>query len=353
MIRHNYLVNPIEQTRVMRPEEFEKYIALRDEQAKTGITTDKTVVDQIRDAYFSTHWHSLKPELTRVWQFVQPMVEQNTALAQFILDYGGAESDFFFPWLVSVATSPSAALEMAYGAGYNTNGDWYGSISDSDNIADFIHNVPTFVYQRERQLFMADLVSSIKDNCKPWLYSKIADLGAGQLAWFRYHGFKPDSDTQEILAVDKDPAIHPEELFAEYGDNYEAITGVKYERQDILPWLAQPTMNNVSLVMIGGVASYFPLPAFTEAVIKPVHRILDDKGSFFFDLQLDCLQYEWTIKLFGWPEMHLAKSAEEAIANVEKIRRSLWDARLKFSAEYHVDTPNANPSAVMVVFQKL
>ena len=105
--------------------------------------------------------------------------------------------------------------------------------------------------------------------------------------------------------------------------------------------------------MIGGVASYFPLPAFTEAVIKPIHGILKDRGAFFFDLQLDCLQYEWTIKLFGWPEMQLAKSAEEAIAKVEAVRRGLWDAGLKFSAEYHVDTPNANPSAIMVVFQKL
>jgi SAM-dependent methyltransferase len=195
---------------------------------------------------------------------------------------------------------------------------------------------------------MADLVLSMQRNGTDWAPTRVVDLGAGRMAWARHHGFKFDSDVQKIVAIDKDPTIDADKLFTS-----PEFYGVEYQRTDILPWLATAEEESADLVMLGGVASYFPLMAFTEAVIKPVYKTLKPSGEFFFDLQIDCPQYEWTIKLFGWPEMKLAKSADEAICQVENVRRALWDFGIKFNAEYHVDTACANPSAVMIVFQKL
>lgn len=346
MIRHNdILFNPIGQTRDMAPIEFAKYIALRENSTFTDLKTLKN----IREKFYTAHKDAPKEELDRIWSFIQPMVKNNSALAQFIIDYGGAESDYFFPWLKSVATSPSEALEMAYGAGYGIDGIWCSQVPEEDNISDFVHNVPTFVFQRERQYLMADLVSWAKDKGANGNPTKVVDLGAGRMAWSRYHGFQFDKNAVTILAVDKDTTVKTEKLF----ENPEAL-GITYEKSDILPWLAVTTEKDIDLVMLGGVASYFPLPAFTEAIIKPVYRIIKPGGVFFFDLQLDCLQYEWTIKLFDWPELQLEKSAGEAIAKVENIRRQLWESGLKFGAEYSVDTSNASrPSAIMVTFQKL
>ena len=344
MIRHDFLFNPIKQTRDMEPVEFAKYIALRENSTFTDLKTLKT----IQEKFYTSHAGTDKSKLDKVWNFIQPMIKNNSALAQFILDYGGAESDYFFPWLKSVATSPSEALEMAYGSGYNINGEWCDQVPEEDNIADFIHNVPTFVFQRERQMVMADMVSWAEDRGKNSKPSKVVDLGAGRMAWARRHGFGFNGDVLKIIAVDKDPTVDLEKLFSN-----PDLLGIKYEKSDILPWLTATTEKDVDLVMLGGVASYFPLPAFTEVIVKPVYKILKTGGMFFFDLQLDCLQYEWTIKLFDWPEMQLEKSAGETIAKVENIRRQLWETGMKFNAEYSVDTANARPSAIMVNFQKI
>ena len=366
-IRHyDDLKNPIAQTREMDEGEFTKYID--PDEVITWFPTNQEVarerVREICDDFYKSHCVP-KELLDKIWQFMQPMMERNPALAQFILDRDGAKSDFFFPWLMSIVKSPSAALEMAYGFGYNVRGEW-AEVPDHDKIMDFVHNVPTFVYQRERQLFMADLVTSVRNSGQrsrsEFHHRKpvVVDLGAGQMPWARYHGFKFDSAYLEVVAVDKDPGIDPEELFKPFaprnrygiGSTLEYL-GLEFQRADILPWLATTDLRDVDLIMLGGVASYFPLSAFTEAVIKPAYRILREGGSFFFDLQLECPQYEWTIKLFGWPEMKLMRNAAEAIEQVEGVRRQLWNAGLKFNAEYHVDTACANPSAVMIIFQKL
>ena len=350
MVKFNKLCEPVKKTRDMANTEFTKYIDLRDEQLRNGTTTEPDLVRKIKLEFYRTHSTTNKRQLDKIWNHICPMVEANSALAQFIVDYGGARSEYFFPWLITVATSPSAALEMAYGAGYDVEGEWSYTASKDDEINDFVHNVPTFVYNRERQLFMANLVSAVQRNGSDWNPTKVVDLGAGRMAWIRWHNFHIDSDIQKIIAVDKDPDIDPEILF---GPDQLGILGITYQRADILAWLATPSKDFYDLVMLGGVASYFPFQAFTEAVIKPVYQRLKTGGTFFFDLQLDCPQYEWTIKLFDWPEMKLAKTATEAINQVEATRKALWRSGIKFGATYTVDTYNEHPSAVMIVLDKL
>ena len=350
MIQYSKLYNPVEKTRDMALTEFTKYIDLRDEQLRDGTTTNPDLVRKIQMEFYRTHSLTKKRQLDNIWATICPMVESNSALAQFIIDYGGARSEYFFPWLITVANSPSAALEMAYGAGYDVEGEWSYTASKDDEINDFVHNVPTFVYNRERQLFMANLVSAVQRNGSEWNPTTVVDLGAGRLAWGRWHNFHFDSDVQKIIAVDKDPSINADELF---GPDEPGILGVDYQHADALAWLATLDKEAFDLVMLGGVASYFPFQAFTEAVIKPVYHRLKKGGAFFFDLQLDCPQYEWTIKLFDWPEMKLAKTVTEAINQVEATRKALWRSGIKFGATYTVDTYNEHPSAVMIVMNKL
>lgn len=351
MIRHYKLIDPIERTREMTLDEFVKYIDIRDEQLRDGTITDPALIDKIHGIFFKTHPKISKKHLNEIWDFVRPMIEENAALAQFILDYDGAISNYFFPWLMTVATSPSAALEMAYGTGLSVGGKWSPwATVDQDAIEDFVRNVPTLVYNRERQLFMADLVSSIKDNGKSWHPTKVVDLGAGRMAWARWHKFIFDDDVQKIIAVDKDPGIDPAALFA---PRSLKNLGIEYVKSDIHTWLRETKEKDIDLVMLGGVASYYPQDIFVETIMRPVYKLLKTGGAFFFDLQLECPQYEWTTKLFNWPEMKLASSATEAIGQVERIRRDLWRSGIRFSAEYTVDTCNEYPSAVMVVFGKI
>lgn len=368
MIRHNRLFNPIAQTRVMDTSEFIRYIRLRElcEWFPVGEESTRKRVDEIREDFYSAHSDVAGSRLDEVWAYVGSMVEKNPALARFIIDHNATKSGYFFPWLMTIVQSPSAALELAYGNGFDAYGNWVNGIPEEDEIDDFVKNVPTLVYQRERQFLMADLVSSVKENGQrdrsafEHRLPVVVDLGAGRMAWARYHGFRFDSAYLKVIAVDKDPGIDPEKLFEPFapkGRYVESDTlsylGLEFQKADILPWLATTDLRDVDLIMLGGVASYFPLPAFTEAVIKPAYKILREGGSFFFDLQLECPQYEWTIKMFGWPEMKLMKTAAEAITQVEAIRMQLWEAGLKFNAEYHLDTACANPSAVMIIFQKL
>ena len=180
--------------------------------------------------------------------------------------------------------------------------------------------------------------------------TRVVDLGAGRMAWARWHGFHFDPCHQEILALDKDPSITTPGLFPM---SLKRLN-IQYRSIDIRSWLAKNTEENgFDLAILGGVASYYPLEAFIQTVIKPVCARLSPGGVFFFDLQLDCPQYVWTVKLFNWPEIKLMRDATEAITTLEAMRKQLWHEGLKFGAEYAVDTYNEAPSAVMVTLTKI
>jgi hypothetical protein len=95
------------------------------------------------------------------------------------------------------------------------------------------------------------------------------------------------------------------------------------------------------------------MPVFTKTILEPVYLLLRDGGSFFFDLQLDHISYEWSVKVFGWPEMKLPGSASEAIDIVEDLRKRLWSDGKRFKAEYALDTYHASPLSVMVTLTKI
>ena len=350
MIFHRDIYNPIEKMEEMKPEVFNYYIDICNRQKK-GEQTDAGMMEEIRHIFYSSHPKTLKANLDIVWGRVSPKIESNVGLAQFILDFGGAESDYFFPWLITVWTSPSAALEMAYGAGYDLTSEWHERIPEDDRISYFVHNVPTFVYNRERQCKVADLAMVTLNKYDFGEKSKVIDLGAGRMAWARYHGFTFGGPyRQKIYAFDKDATIEPEALFPFH--DLEKI-GLEYRHSDFLKEMHNPNLKKADLVILGGVASYFPLDIFVEMVVKPVYGMLKRGGCFFFDLQLDCPQYVWSVKLFDWPEIKLMKSPSEAIDTVEAIRRALWDEGMKMGADYALDTYNEVASSVMVMLTKV
>lgn len=350
------LFDPIKRTRDMREEEFTKYVEIRDQQVAAGNNpTDPKIVQEITDQFYDAHRNVPKQKLDEIMDFIHPKIQQNAGLAAFTLDYGGAESGFFFPWLVSVFTSPSAALEMAYGAGYDLAGNWVNSVPESDLIYDFVRNDPTFVYNRERQLYVANLVTSLRDKVNDRLEHgaqvpfKMVDLGAGRLAWARWHGFKFKPGAQAILAFDTDTTINPDTLFK---SNAHTL-GVYYETADMMHALANPNCQHSDLIMLGGVASYYPTDVFEQMVATPVYELLNPDGVFFFDLQLLCPYLIRSIRIFDWPPLRLKGTAADAINVTERIRQNLWQQGKKFRAEYALDTYNAKAESVMVKFTKL
>lgn len=349
MLRHEYLYDPINRVKDFELSEFTKYVKMREAQGAHE-PTDPDIVGAVRDEFYGTHTDVPKEKLNDIWRVIGPMSGNNAAFSQFVLDYGGAKSEFFFPWLITIAKSPSRALEMSYGSGYDLKGDWVRVISDNDKIARFIHDMPTLVFNRERELFMADLVASVQDKGTYATPTKVLDLGAGRMTWARWHGFQFAPGKQRIIAYDKDPSIDPSELFE--CTNLERL-GLNYCTGDLFEAFSNPDCKNADLIMLAGVASYMPLETFVSAIMMPVYGFLKHGGVFFFDLQLDCPQYEWTIKLFDWPEMNLAKNPEALIAQLERVRRELWEKGLKFGAEYQLDTYNMAPSAVMVTLTKI
>ncbi|MBQ6375671.1 class I SAM-dependent methyltransferase [Candidatus Saccharibacteria bacterium] len=349
MLVNRELYDPIERTREMKKTEFTKYIRIRDQAAAEGRQTDPNVVGRIMVDFFESHKDVPEEKLAKLWRIVDPKVAKNPGLAQFIVDKNATHSQYFFPWLKSVYTSPSEALEMSYGAGRGLSGEWVYRTDEADPIEDFVRNVPTLVYNRERQLFVADLVTTIQKKGSPYEPTKVVDLGAGRMAWARYHGFQFQPKSQTIYAFDKDPNINPALLFPQ---SLDAI-GLNYHLGDMRSAFTQPECKEADLIMLGGVASYYPMDVFRSAVIMPVYGFLKPGGVFFFDLQLQCPQYEWTVKLFDWPVMELEDSAEAAIAKVEAMRRELWKSGLKFGADYKVDTYNEMASAVMITFTKI
>ena len=346
MKRHKELFDPIIRTATMKKEDFLKYIDICDRQP--AITpTRPSLVREIHDIFYESHPDVERSHLDNVWAFIHEKLEKNEGLAQFVLDYNGAKSSYFFPWLIQVFTSPSAALEMAYNAGADLTGTWTKKVPEDDEINFFVRNVPTFVYNRERQLFVADLATTVRES-NPGK-TKIIDFGAGRLAWTRWHGFKFEPERQSILAFDMDPTIQPEEL---YDVPLEELS-VEYHKNNFMAELYNPKCKNANLVILGGVASYYPVDVFTEKVAKPVHGLLAEGGSFFFDFQLLCPQYTWSVKLFDWPEIKLSESPWQAIETAENIRRGLWHRGMRFEAEYKLDTCNDMPSSVMMVFTKI
>ena len=318
LLANDYLFNPIKQTEIIKPEVFQKYIDICNHQKK-GEKTDLETVIEIHDDFFESHLEIEEKNLLENWSWVRPMLEINPGLAQFVQDFEAAKSDFFFPWLVNVWNSPSAALEMAYGEGRDLNGIWRREGTEDDRISYFVHNVPTFVYNRERQLKVADLVSIFQSQTSFRKPSKIVDFGAGQMAWARHHGFRFCPMMQTIYAFDKDTSIDPDDLFV----NSEAklprkLLKINYKHSDFFSQLGNPELIGADLVILGGVASYIPEETFFGKIVPAVYQLLMPGGCFFFDLQLQCPQYEWSVKLFDWPDIHLIDEPEIAIGMVEK-----------------------------------
>lgn len=354
MIVHDFLRNPVEQTEVMGPEVFNKYIGICNRQ-KEGEMTDPEMLATIHDDFFGAHPGVHKATLRGNWSWTKPKLEVNPGLAQFVLDFGATRSDFFFPWLVSVWNSPSAALEMAYGEGLDLTARWRTDILETkDEIVPFVHNVPTFVYNRERQLKVADLVTTFQDRATVKKPSKIVDFGAGRMAWARHHGFRFGTTKQMIYAFDKDTNINPYSLFN--CPPLQTPAGwlkINYQHRDFVSQLGNPELTGADLVILGGVASYIPAETFFRKIVPAIYQMLKPGGCFFFDLQLQCPQYEWSVKLFDWPEIRLIDEPEEAIKMVEMSRKILfWDG-IKFSAEYALDTGSVHTSSVMVTLTKL
>ncbi|MBR3176074.1 hypothetical protein IKF26_01585 [Candidatus Saccharibacteria bacterium] len=348
MLRHRELFDPIKRTAEIPEAVFSKYIDIADHQYHL-IPIAPELTAKIKKVFYEAHRDIDKEYLDHIWQFVYERIHHNEGLAQFILDFDGAKSNYFFPWLISVFTSPSEALELGYNAGYDLEGNWDTNIPEEDEINSFVRNTPTVAYNRERQLYVADLATTDREIMSVGEKSKVLDLGAGRLAWARHHGFKFEPNLQAIEAYDIDQSINPHDLFAEKLPDLN----LKYEHKDILSALRDPAVNDISLAILGGVASYYPVDKFREGIIRPIYYKLRTNGRFFFDLQLAHLAYIWSVKTFGWPEMKLPKKASDAIDIVEGIRNDLWRDGLKFGAEYVLDTYNKPPLSVMVVLTKI
>lgn len=345
MLRHGELFDPIQRTREMKLEEFRKYIDICD-QVKGP--TDATQIAEIRDIFFNSHSNMQVEDLEKIWRFIDGRVAENPGLAQFVLDYGGAKSDYLFPWMKTITESPSAALELSYGSCYDLRGAWTNNIPRNDPINDFMRNVPTLVYNRQRQLYVADLVTTAQDNATAARKSRVVDLGAGRLAWARRHGFRFRPERQVVLAFDTDDSICPDALFREPLEDI----GLSYNHTNMMEAIYRPECQGADVVLLGGVASYYPIWVFCETVVKPAYRALKPGGVFFFDLQLECPQYVWTAKMFGWSGLNLMKSAAYAIQIVEQMRAKLRDDGMVFGAEYVLDTYSLSPSSVMVLLTK-
>ena len=349
MLKNNGIFDPIERTRDMAESEFTKYTQINNQAAAEGVKTDPVVLERIMMKFKEAHRDAPQDDVSWVWSAVSKKIAENPGLAQFIEDYRGAESLYFFPRLVSVYRSPSEALEMSYGVGKGMSGEMVYRTDKNDPIEDFVKNDPTFVYNRERQMYVADLVTTIQKKGAPKSPTKVVDLGAGRLAWARYHGFSFDKKRQAIIAYDKDPTIDTKRLFPFTADDL----GLTFVHGDLKRAFTNPACKDADLIMLGGVASYYPMEIFQSAVVMPVYGFLKKDGVFFFDLQVDC-PYLWrSMSVFGWPRMNFYGDAAATIATVEQMRKSLWKSGMKFGAEYALDTYNEVPSSVMVTFTKI
>ena len=352
MIRTRRLVDPIESHRpvITKEFDFDRYVDIHKAQTEP---TDTELVEKIKEQFYSNNSSVDKAKLDEIWKFVEEKVRNNAGLAEFTLDNDGAKSKYFFPWLINIFRSPATALEMSYGAGPSLDGDWNDDILGSDPedpLVPFILDDPAFVYNRERQLYVADLASEFQENA--WstnTCAKIVDFGAGRLAWVRHHGFEIGSGFEYIYAFDKDPYIDPSALFDE---DLETL-GIRYKHGDLVAQFTNHECRDADLVILGGVASYIQPDVFADKVIPAIYTLLNPQGAFFFDLQTETPCYRHSMDILDWPEFALPDSPAKIIDHVEGVRRVLWTKGMKFSAEYKVDTYNKIPSAVMITLQKL
>ena len=357
---HKGLFDPIlRSNKGMSDDMFRKYIEIFDGN-QIGIPTTPGLPTKIKEEFFDSHKDVDEVVLKGIWSVLYDRIASNEAFARFVSDFHGAESDYFFPWLLSVAKSPSEALELSYNAGRNLMGKWVDSIPENDPINKFVVGMPTVAYNRLRQLTVADLVMSERD-IQDGLYvydqsylingeykSKVLDLGAGRMAWARHHGFT-FSPAQIIYAVDTDPNINPKELFSEDPKSL----GLYYDKDDLVGSLQKNMLYvGATLVILQGVASYFPTEVFREHILKQVYSRLTRNGRFFFDLQIEHISYVWGCKLFGWPQMNMPKTVSEAIDIVEGMLRELHKHGKHFRASYEPDSYNRDPLSVMVTLTK-
>ena len=357
MLRHTDLFDPVERLETPADFNFERYIEI-DKKQKTP--TGAGFVESIKREFYEAGSEANIGNLDKIWSFVGPRVEQKQCLAEFIKDFRATESKYFFPWLIDLSKSPSEALEMSYGAGHDLNGEWHKDILESDDrIVPFILGDPAFIYNRERQLYVADLVASIIEDCYYGItnVSKIIDFGAGRMAWARYHGlelgnFYARSGYADIYAFDQDKSINPEELFVDEAMTLEEL-GIKYEHADLASQLTNPALKEADLIILGGVVSYIPTEVFVGKIIPAIYGLLGSNGVFFFDKQIDCPCLQWSMRVFDWPDMYLPANVTEAIYTTEQARIALWEKGFKFSAEYAIDTYNNPPTAIMVTLQKV
>ena len=357
MLRHNLLFDPVKRPEVTKEIDFDRYVEIHKRQRAP---TSAGFVDNIKKQFYETGAGVEVEKLDEIWKFMEPKIEQNNGLAEFIEDYNGAKSKYFFPWLINVFRSPATALEISYGAGPDLNGTWDESILDTeDPIVPFVYDDPAFVYNRERQLYIADLVTNIMEDRAERdrsVHPKIIDFGAGRMAWARRHGLIELCyhymylGGADIYAFDKDQSINPEDLFVR---SLEEL-GIKYNNSaDFTTQLTNPELKNADLVILGGVACYIPSEIFFGKIVPAVYALLKPGGVFFFDLQTTTPCYRHSMDVLGWQEINLPEDPTVVIDSVEKARKSLWNNGLKLSAEYVVDTYNKIPSAVMITMQKV
>lgn len=332
--------------------EFAKYVEQHKSQIEKGISTDPTMIESLKNTFYGSHSNVDVEKLNEVWDFISPKLTENVGLVEFILDNDGQVSDYFFPWLINVFRSPATALEMSYGAGSDLSGAWSENILATDDpLVPFIKDDPAFVYNRERQMYVADLAASIQDLA--WAQGdgpmKIVDFGAGRLTWVRRHGYEQNPALTTIYAFDKDPLIKPAELF----ESSLVGLGIYYKRGDLTAELSNSDCENAHLVILGGVASYIAPEVFAGRIMPAIWKLLEEQGTLFFDLQLNCPCYQHSMDILGWPAFDIPKDPSVIIDRVENMRKALWSTGFKFSAEYGVDTFNATPSSVMVTMQKV
>lgn len=352
MLRYNYLSDPMERTGHIEVTKFNKYVELARSQRGP---TDEKLIKEIKDQLYDYH---LTPKneakIERIWKFLIAKIGTNAGLATFILDYNGAQSDFFLPWMMNTFLAPSAVLEMAYGAGTNIDGHWVDNIPATDPITPFVRNEPNFIYHRERELHAADIATIVQESSfgefgKP---TKIVDFCSGRMPWARRYGYDFTPEDQKIMAFDKDPTLRAEKIF-HVKDQSEL--NVSFKHGDVMSQASNPECQDSDLIIaLGfGAAPYTRIDAFAQAVISPVYYLLNPGGIFFFDLRINspCLKYATPI--FGWPKLYMMDSVSSAIKSVEEVRKSLWKNGQHFNAEYAVDSFNESPSGVMVTLQKL
>lgn len=352
MLMYQYLTDPIESSRPAKTQDFSfsKYVDMH--KAQTDCTPTE-LTSKIKTQFYSNQETTDKEKLDKIWDFVGPKVEHNAGLAQFILDYNGAKSRYFFPWLINIFRSPATALEMSYGAGPDLDGKWNDDILTSDPkdpLVPFILDDPAFVYNRERQLYTADLATNAQELAfSTGRVAKIIDFGAGRLAWVRRHGFDAGSEFHEILAFDQDSSIDPATLFTGELADYH----IHYRHGDFAAQFTNPNCQAADFIILGGVVSYIPITDFATKIAPVIYGLLKEKGVFFFDLQTETPCYRHSMDILDWPEILLPDTPSQVIDTIEVVRKTLWSQGMKFSAEYHVDTFNMIPSAVMITMQKI